>query len=52
MLTPRKSLRLLGLPDTHKIPDSDDIAYQQISGPSVVPVTQKIARAVLEKIDV
>lgn len=44
-LTPRECARLMGFPDTFKIPVSDTRAYKQFGNSVVVPVMESIARA-------
>lgn len=43
-LTPRECARLMGFPDTFKIPVSDTRAYKQFGNAVVVPVIQEVAR--------
>jgi DNA (cytosine-5)-methyltransferase 1 len=43
-LTPRECARLMGLPDTFKIPVSDTRAYQQFGNCVAVPVIREVAR--------
>lgn len=43
-LTPRECARLMGFPDTFKIPVSDTRAYKQFGNSVVVPVMQAVAR--------
>lgn len=45
-LTPRECARLMGFPDTFKIPVSDTQAYRQFGNSVVVPVVEKIARGI------
>jgi len=45
-LTPRECARLMGFPAAFKIPVSDTQAYRQFGNSVVVPVIEKIARAV------
>lgn len=47
-LTPRECARLMGYPDSHKIPVSDTQAYRQFGNSVVVPVVELIARSVAE----
>ena len=47
-LTPRECARLMGFPDTFKIPVSDTQAYKQFGNSVVVPVVEKIAKAMVE----
>jgi DNA (cytosine-5)-methyltransferase 1 len=42
-LTPRECARLMGFPDTFKIPVSDTQAYRQFGNSVVVPVVQSLA---------
>ena len=43
-LTPRECARLMGYPDTFKIPVSDTQSYKQFGNSVVVPVIEEIAR--------
>lgn len=43
-LTPRECARLMGYPDTFKIPVSDTQAYEQFGNSVVVPVMREVAR--------
>lgn len=43
-LTPRECARLMGFPDTYKIPVSDTRAYKQFGNAVVVPVIREVAR--------
>jgi DNA (cytosine-5)-methyltransferase 1 len=43
-LTPRECARLMGFPDTFKIPVSDTRAYKQFGNSVVVPVMEAVAR--------
>ena len=43
-LTPRECARLMGFPDTFKIPVSDTRAYKQFGNAVVVPVIREVAR--------
>lgn len=43
-LTPRECARLMGYPDTYKIPVSDTQAYRQFGNSVVVPVIKEVAR--------
>jgi DNA (cytosine-5)-methyltransferase 1 len=43
-LTPRECARLMGVPDTFKIPVSDTRAYKQFGNAVVVPVIREVAR--------
>lgn len=44
-LTPRECARLMGFPDTFKIPVSDTRAYKQFGNSVVVPVMKTVAQA-------
>ena len=44
-LTPRECARLMGFPDSFKIPVSDTRAYKQFGNSVVVPVVREVARA-------
>ena len=44
-LTPRECARLMGFPDSFKIPVSDTRAYKQFGNSVVVPVMKAVARA-------
>jgi len=44
-LTPRECARLMGFPDSFKIPVSDTRAYKQFGNSVVVPVMQAVAQA-------
>lgn len=46
-LTPRECARLMGYPDTFKIPVSDTQAYRQFGNSVVVPVIREVARIVM-----
>ena len=43
-LTPRECARLMGFPDSFKIPVSDTQAYKQFGNSVIVPVMQEAAR--------
>lgn len=43
-LTPRECARLMGFPDTFKIPVSDTQAYRQLGNSVVVPMIREVAR--------
>lgn len=49
-LTPRECARLMGFPDTFKIPVSDTRAYKQFGNSVVVPVMQAVAKSMLNHI--
>jgi DNA (cytosine-5)-methyltransferase 1 len=50
-LTPRECARLMGYPDTFKIPVSDTQAYRQFGNSVVVPVVSRIAKQVVETLN-
>ena len=45
--TPRECARLMGFPDTFRIPVSDTQAYRQFGNSVVMPVMQEVARIML-----
>lgn len=47
-LTPRECARLMGYPSDFKIPVSDTQAYKQFGNSVVVPVVERIAKAVVQ----
>jgi DNA (cytosine-5)-methyltransferase 1 len=47
-LTPRECARLMGYPDSFKIIVSDTQAYRQFGNSVVVPVVERVAKAVVE----
>jgi DNA (cytosine-5)-methyltransferase 1 len=49
-LTPRECARLMGFPDTFRIPVSDTQAYRQFGNSIVVPVVQAIAHLVIDEL--
>ena len=49
-LTPRECARLMGFPDTFKIPVSDTQAYRQFGNSVVMPVMQEVARIMVPHI--
>jgi len=49
-LTPRECARLMGFPDSFKIPVSDTQAYKQFGNSVVVPVIQEIARIMVPRL--
>jgi DNA (cytosine-5)-methyltransferase 1 len=49
-LTPRECARLMGYPDSLKIPVSDTQAYRQFGNSVVVPVVERVAKAVTESL--
>ena len=46
-LTPRECARLMGFPDTFRIPVSDTQAYRQFGNSVVMPVMQEVARVMI-----
>jgi DNA (cytosine-5)-methyltransferase 1 len=46
-LTPRECARLMGFPDTYRIPVSDTQAYRQFGNSVVMPVMREVARIML-----
>ena len=50
-LTPRECARLMGFPDTFRIPVSDTQAYRQFGNSVVVPVVTAVARLVVASLD-
>ena len=46
-LTPRECARLMGLPDTFRIPVSDTQAYRQFGNSVVMPVMREVARTMM-----
>jgi len=49
-MTPRECARLMGFPDTFRIPVSDTQAYRQFGNSVVVPVMANVAKAMLPHI--
>lgn len=49
-LTPRECCRLMGFPEDFKIPVSDTQAYRQFGNSVVVPVVERVAKAVVESL--
>ncbi len=49
-LTPRECARLMGFPDSFKIPVSDTQAYKQFGNSVVVPVIKEVARIIAPNI--
>lgn len=49
-LTPRECARLMGFPDTFRIPVSDTQAYQLFADSSVVPMVAAVARCVVSQL--
>jgi len=47
-LTPREAARLMGFPDSFKIPVSDTQAYRQFGNSVVVPLIEQVARAAIK----
>ena len=50
-LTPRECARLMGYPDTYRIPVSDTQAYRQFGNSVVVPVMKEVARIMVPQIN-
>lgn len=50
-LTPRECARLMGFPDTFRIPVSDTQAYRQFGNSVVVPVIREVARIMVPHIE-
>ncbi len=51
-LTPRECARLMGFPDTFKIPVSDTQAYKLLADAAVVPMMEAAAKCVVSKLHV
>jgi DNA (cytosine-5)-methyltransferase 1 len=49
-LTPRECARLMGYPDSYKIPVSDTQAYRQFGNSVVVPVMNEVARIMVPNV--
>lgn len=49
-LTPRECARLMGLPDSFKIPVSDTQAYKQFGNSVVMPVMREVARIMVPRV--
>lgn len=49
-LTPRECARLMGFPDTFKIPVSDTQAYRQFGNSVVVPVIERVAEIMVPRV--
>lgn len=49
-LTPRECARLMGFPDTFRIPVSDTQSYRQFGNSVVVPLVEEIARVVVSRL--
>ncbi|MDD5273103.1 MAG: DNA cytosine methyltransferase, partial [Methylovulum sp.] len=49
-LTPRECARLMGFPDSFKIPVSDTQAYRQFGNSVVMPVIREVARIMVPKV--
>ena len=49
-LTPRECARLMGYPDTFRIPVSDTQAYKQFGNSVIVPVITEVARMMVPHI--
>ena len=50
-LTPRECARLMGFPDTFRIPVSDTQAYRQFGNSVVVPVIREVARIMVPHVE-
>jgi DNA (cytosine-5)-methyltransferase 1 len=50
LLSPREAARLMGLPDSYRLPENYNSAYQVVGDGVVVPVVRYISRHILEKI--
>ncbi|UQS18076.1 DNA (cytosine-5-)-methyltransferase [Pseudomonas sp. HS6] len=50
-LTPRECARLMGFPDTFRIPVSDTQAYRQFGNSVVMPVIKEVARIMLPHLE-
>ena len=50
-LTPRECARLMGFPDTFRIPVSDTQAYKQFSQAAVVPLVEYAAKLMVSQLD-
>jgi len=50
-LTPRECARLMGFPDTFRIPVSDTQAYRQFGNSVVVPVMREVARIMVPHVE-
>jgi DNA (cytosine-5)-methyltransferase 1 len=50
-LTPRECARLMGFPDTFRIPVSDTQAYRQFGNSVVMPVMREVARIMLPHVE-
>lgn len=49
-LTPRECARLMGFPDTFRIPVSDTQAYRQFGNSVIVPVMRAVARVMIPRV--
>jgi DNA (cytosine-5)-methyltransferase 1 len=49
-LTPRECARLMGLPDSFKIPVSDTQAYKQFGNSVIMPVMREVARVMVPRV--
>ncbi|WP_200877411.1 DNA (cytosine-5-)-methyltransferase [Methylobacter tundripaludum] len=49
-LTPRECARLMGFPDTFKIPVSDTQAYRQFGNSVIMPVMKEVARIMVPRV--
>ena len=50
-LTPRECARLMGFPDTFRIPVSDTQAYRQFGNSVVVPLVREVARIMIPHVE-
>lgn len=50
-ITPREAARLMGFPDTYKIPVSDTQAYKQFGNTVVVPVVESISKLIAKTLE-
>ncbi len=48
LLSPREAARLMGLPDTYKLPDNYNLAYHVVGDGVVIPVVRFLAAHILE----
>jgi DNA (cytosine-5)-methyltransferase 1 len=51
-LTPRECARLMGFPDTFRIPVSDTRAYRQFSEAAVVPLVESAAKLMMSQLNI
>lgn len=50
-LTPREVARLMGFPETFKLPDSDKEGWKQMGNSIVMPLAAEVAKAVVKTLD-